>query len=165
MESNIYIVSPGNYYSFQRKHAYLEFRKGFSYQFDLQNRIGNILTSQQSSCSAEMNWKVDNCKLSFINNKIMNSLNCTAPWLLQHARYSNKIVFIFTKLFRLTKPRANICTSNSSAAANKMFIDIRYPPYDTCERPCTNVQTAITIQSSVENGENEIGLFFIQILK
>ena len=87
MESEITIVAPRHYYSFKRKHTYLEAEKGFRYNYVLHYSISKILPLQPNPCSTEMDWNVDPCKLKYINDKTMNLMNCTTPWLLDFARY------------------------------------------------------------------------------
>ena len=86
MDSTVSIVAPRNYFSFDRKLSTLEFAKGFSYQYVLHHSIEKVLPVQENPCSSQMDWSVDPCKLTYINNKIMNSLTCTTPWLLAFAK-------------------------------------------------------------------------------
>ena len=91
MKSNAKIstVAPRNYLSAKRKHTRFFFETGFSYSYDLLYSISKVLSLPPTPCSSELDWNQDSCKLKFINDKIMKSLNCTTPWLLSFARYKN----------------------------------------------------------------------------
>ena len=88
MNSMITVVAPGNVYSYQRKHTSFLYKPGYIDQYDLYHSISRVLPLSESPCSHSMDWALDSCKLNFINNKIMKTLNCTVPWMLQFARYA-----------------------------------------------------------------------------
>ena len=87
MSSEVTIVPPQNYYSFLRKQTLFYFEAGFNYNFALHHSITKSLSIQPNPCSEAMDWMQDPCKLKYINDKIMDTLNCTTPWLLAFARY------------------------------------------------------------------------------
>ena len=78
-------VAPGNFYSRERKQARIRIEQGYKYEYFLQHKIIHQLTRNEK-CTEDINWKTDDCKLGFINQKITKSFNCTTPWLLSYAR-------------------------------------------------------------------------------
>ena len=69
-KSNTFLYGKGMAdYSFEHTH---------SYSFNL----------ERNPCSEEASWKEDDCPLGIIIDKIMETFNCTAPWLLNFSRYS-----------------------------------------------------------------------------
>ena len=86
MDSIIYIVPPLNFYSLQRKHTKIRYQLGFENYFDLLHSISRVLPQQPHPCSVDMDWGQDTCRLKYVNDRIIQALNCTTPWLLAFAR-------------------------------------------------------------------------------
>ena len=84
--AKISTVAPRNYLSAKRKHTRFFFETCFSYSYDLLYSISKVLSLPPTPCSSELDWNQDSCKLKYINDKIVKSLNCTTPWLLSFAR-------------------------------------------------------------------------------
>ena len=91
------VVAPGNFYSRERKQSRIRVEKGYKYDYVLEHTI--VKHRQKSrfvgflepdtgtnNCTHETKITTDDCKLSFINNKITTMMNCTTPWLLFYAR-------------------------------------------------------------------------------
>ena len=86
MYSRITVAAPGNYFTFDRKQAEINYAHGFEYRYHLQHTISNALPLGANSCTKATDWKVDFYRLKYINDKMINMLNCTTPWLLHFAR-------------------------------------------------------------------------------
>ena len=89
----IFITSPGNAYSFDRKANRFPYGGGMI-TYSIEYILYHSLNLDTEPCSEETSWKEDNCALGLINDMIMNTFNCTTPWLLNWARY-----FINRELF------------------------------------------------------------------
>ena len=88
--SRITIVAPENSYSFDRKMTTIKFRVGFEYRFLLHHTIVKSLASGSDQCTPDIAWGQDQCKSKYINNLMIDTYNCTAPWLLHFARYIDR---------------------------------------------------------------------------
>ena len=51
---------------------------------------------------------------------------------------------------------ATICGSNSSVAANSIFMNERYPPFDICEKPCTTMSIGVVGISKESQSVSEV---------
>ena len=51
---------------------------------------------------------------------------------------------------------ATICGSNSSVAANSIFMNERYPPYDICYKPCTTMSIGVVGMSKESQSVSEV---------
>ena len=66
------------------------------------------------------------------------------------------LVLLFHANHYLSNPRnvnANICPSTISRAAAEEYLKHRYPKYDTCEKPCTemDIQTSLVSKAEIPN--------------
>ena len=52
---------------------------------------------------------------------------------------------------RSLNPTAQICTSNVSFEANRIFLESRYPMEKICREPCTNMKIHLIFQDKTEN--------------
>ena len=86
---NMVIIEPGNFYSFARKRNLVKVQPKREYHIQVYHDLHVSLSLDQSPCFPEMKEKVDQCRLKYINDNIVNKFNCTTPWLLHFARYSN----------------------------------------------------------------------------
>ena len=86
---NMVIIEPGNFYSFARKRNLVKVQPKRDYHIQVYHDLHVSLSLDQSPCFPEMKEKVDQCRLKYINDAIVNKFNCTTPWLLHYARYSN----------------------------------------------------------------------------
>ena len=85
LKSQISVVAPENFYSLARKQARIVLDTGYKYY-----SISRKLSVRSAECSPEMDWMQDNCKLKYLNQKLMDHLNCTTPWLLHFAKLEGR---------------------------------------------------------------------------
>ena len=78
------VVPPGN--GQDRKSNELIYGKGLA-EFSVEHTLRYSLNLERYPCSEEASWKEDDCSLGLIINKIMDTFNCTTPWLLNYTRY------------------------------------------------------------------------------
>ena len=79
-------ISPGNFYSRQRKRNRLNVLEGFEYKYNIDYIINQALSKTTSPCFHQSNWMLDKCKLKYLTNLLLSQYNCTAPWLLAFVR-------------------------------------------------------------------------------
>ena len=60
--------------------------------------------------------------------------------------------------FRLSDPETRICSPNTSAKANTIYLENRYPPRKICQRPCTDMNLRLALQSRREDTTNPVQL-------
>ena len=80
------VISPGNFYSRQRKRNRVNVLEGFEYKYNIVYVINQALSKTSSPCFSQSNWMLDKCKLRYLTNLLLSRYNCTAPWLLAFAR-------------------------------------------------------------------------------
>ena len=81
-----FVTSPGN--SLTRKRSFNEFTYagGFA-KYGIEYTLRHSLNLKRSPCSEDTFGKEDSCLLGIINALMIDSFNCTAPWLLHAARW------------------------------------------------------------------------------
>ena len=47
-----------------------------------------------------------------------------------------------------------ICSSNQSVSANRILMENRYPPYNVCQRPCTDMRLQLILLGRIKDKEN-----------
>ena len=82
----ITVTAPGKFYSHERKKSMIRYVSGFKYLYNIGYAIITSPLMEDDSCDHSRDWKVDDCKLKYINNIIINQFNCTVPWLLHFSR-------------------------------------------------------------------------------
>ena len=103
LKSQISGVAPENFYSLARKQARIVLDTGYKYQYGVHTSISRKLSVRSAQCESEMDWMQDHCKLKYINQKLIDHLNCTTPWLLHFAKlegksYTKLVPFFFFKV-------------------------------------------------------------------
>ena len=83
------VTSPGNSFAIDRKPNRFRYAKGMA-EYAIEYTLRYSLNLDRDPCSEGASWKGDDCTLTMINNKILDTFNCTAPWLLSFARYLNE---------------------------------------------------------------------------
>ena len=80
-----FLTSPGN--SLTRKRNFNEFTyaKGMA-KYGIEYTLRYSLNLNRSPCSEDAFGKEDSCALGIINTVMIDSFNCTAPWLFHAAR-------------------------------------------------------------------------------
>ena len=58
--------------------------------------------------------------------------------------------------FRLSDPETRICSPNSSAKANKIYLENHYLPDNICQRPCNNMNLRLVLQGRRKYPENKV---------
>ena len=87
------VISPGHYYTRQRKRNLMEASEGFVYDYNIDYVINQALSKTSSPCFHHSNWMLDKCKLKYLTKLLLSQYNCTAPWLLAFARYVYSVLF------------------------------------------------------------------------
>ena len=87
------VTSPGNAFAVDKKLNKFRYTKGMA-EYAIEYTLRYSLNLDRDPCSEEASWTGDDCSLKIINNKIMDTFNCTAPWLLFFARYLNRKVLL-----------------------------------------------------------------------
>ena len=77
------VIPPG--YGQDRKSNTFLYGKGMA-DYSVEHTLGYSLNLKRNPCSEEASWKEDDCPLGIIIDKIMETFNCTAPWLLNFTR-------------------------------------------------------------------------------
>ena len=54
---------------------------------------------------------------------------------------------------RQLDPSINICSTNVSAEANRIYVENRYPKEVICRRPCTSMKVQLAFQDKTQNDE------------
>ena len=67
------------------KSNWLAFEGGIA-NYKIEYSIHHSLDLARQPCQEDAAWKEDVCKQSIVNGRIMESFNCTTPWLLHYAR-------------------------------------------------------------------------------
>ena len=80
-----FVSSPGNAFSEDRKLNKLIYANGMA-EYGIEPTVHYSLNLDINPCSEEASWKEDDCTLEIINDKIMDTFNCTTPWLLNFSR-------------------------------------------------------------------------------
>ena len=81
-----FITSPGNAFAEDRKSNEFVYAGGLL-KMSIEYTIGHSLSLDRDRCSEAASWMEDDCTLDIVNSKMMDKLNCTAPWLINFARY------------------------------------------------------------------------------
>ena len=84
-----FVAPPGNAFSMDRKPNRFRYAKGLA-EYAIEHTLRYSLNLDRDPCSEEVSWKEDECALNIINTKILETVNCTTPWLLKFARYLDK---------------------------------------------------------------------------
>ena len=79
------IVPPGGFFAGARKRNRFRFNRGKE-TYSVEHSLDYSLNLPQQPCLEEAAWKEDECKLDIVSRHVMDSFNCTTPWLLHHAR-------------------------------------------------------------------------------
>ena len=82
----IAVISPGHFYTRQRKRNVINAGEGFEYRYNVDHVNHQALSRTSSPCFHQSNWMLDKCKLKYLTNLFLAQYNCTAPWLLAFAR-------------------------------------------------------------------------------
>ena len=85
-----FVTSPGNAFTQDNKFNTFKYSKGMA-EYGIEYTLRYSINMDKNPCSEEASWNQDNCTLGIINDKIMDTFNCTAPWLLSYARYLSKL--------------------------------------------------------------------------
>ena len=80
-----HIVEPGGIYAQAKKRTRFTFSGGVL-TYNIEYSVHHSLSLPKDPCYKEAAWTGDSCKLGIINNRIMQTFNCTTPWLLHSAR-------------------------------------------------------------------------------
>ena len=86
--------------------------------YSVEHTLSYSLNLNRDPCSEKASWKEDDCPLGIIFEKIMETFNCTAPWLLKFTRYFiiklDKVALLVTKPpHAISKPRLNADSSQN----------------------------------------------------
>ena len=90
INSAISATAPGNYYSLAKKQARISLETGYKYEYGVHHSISKKRSVRSAKCSQKMDWMQDECKLKYLNQKLMDHLYCTTPWLLHFASLEGK---------------------------------------------------------------------------
>ena len=89
--TNFFLASPGNVFGSDRKSNEFSYGGGLS-TLSIEYSQQYSLNLAREPCSEEASWKEDDCTLGIINDMIMETLNCTTPWLFNFARFSIMLI-------------------------------------------------------------------------
>ena len=84
-----FVTPPGNFFSLNTKPNKFTYSTGMAVNA-IEYTLHYSLNLDREPCSEAASWKRNDCVLTIINNKIIDAFNCTAPWLLNFARYGNE---------------------------------------------------------------------------
>ena len=80
-----FLVPPGGFFAQARKRNHFRFLGGIAV-YNIEYSLYYSLSLPNDPCYKKAAWKEDDCKLGIINSMIMETFNCTTPWLLHFAR-------------------------------------------------------------------------------
>ena len=79
------IASPGNAFAMDSKPNRFSYAKGMA-EYAIEHTLRYSLNLNRSPCSEDAFGKEDSCALGLIKAQLLDSFNCTAPWILHAAR-------------------------------------------------------------------------------
>ena len=84
--TKFFVASPGNVFGQDRKSNEFSYGGGLS-TLSIEYSQQYSLNLAREPCYEEASWNEDECTLAIINDIIIETLNCTTPWLINFARF------------------------------------------------------------------------------